>query len=399
VAAPVVDERLERYAELAVRVGVNVAPEQTVFITARVEHAPLARALTRAAYRAGARYVDVFYVDQHVRRAMIEHGPDDALDHTPRWLVERWQAMGGNATIGTAGDPEPQLLADLPGERVGRARMTQLAEVKMAQLGDRIVNWTGLAYPSAGWAEKVFGEPNLERLWETVAFCTRLDEIDPAAAWRAHMDRLERRAATLNEQAFDAIRYRGPGTDLTVGLLDQARWMSARFETAAGIEYVPNMPTEEVFTTPDCRRADGVISASRPLALGGDIVEGMKLTFEGGRIVRVDADHGAELVRAQLATDERAAYLGELALVDGTSRVGQTGLTFFDSLYDENATCHIAYGFAIVEAVTGEPGEGVNISNVHTDFMVGGPQLDVDGLTADGQAVPILRDDVWQLPE
>jgi aminopeptidase len=175
--------------------------------------------------------------------------------------------------------------------------------------------------------------------------------------------------------------------------------MSARFTTADGIEYVPNMPTEEVFTTPDCRRAEGVITASRPLALAGDIVEGLKLTFENGRIVDVQAEHGAELVRAQLASDDRAGFLGELALVDGTSRVGQTGLTYFDTLFDENATCHIAYGFAVVEAITGEPGEGVNISSVHTDFMVGGPQLDVDGITHDGLAVPILRDDVWQLPE
>jgi aminopeptidase len=399
VAAPLADERLERYAQLAVRVGVNIADGQTVFISARIEHAPLVRALARAAYGAGARYVDVYYVDQHVRRAMIEFGPDATLDYTPAWLIERWEAIRGNAMIGTTGDPEPELLADLPGERVGRARMPHLAEVQMAQMGDRVVNWTGLACPSAGWAQKMFGEPDLERLWDAVAFCTRLDEPDPAAAWQAHMDRLERRAAELNARRFDALRYRGPGTDLTVGLLDQARWMSARFSTTDGIEYVPNMPTEEVFTTPDCRRADGVVTASRPLALAGDVIEGLRLTFEHGRIVDVQAEHGAELVRAQLASDERASFLGELALVDGTSRVGQTGLTFFDTLFDENATCHIAYGFAVVEAITGEPGEGVNLSSVHTDFMVGGPQLDVDGVTHDGVAVPILRDDVWQLPE
>jgi aminopeptidase len=393
-----VDSRLERYAELAVRIGVNLVEGQTVFITARVEHAPFAQALTRASYDAGAHYVDVLYTDQHVRRAMIEYGPDSALDHTPAWLIERWRAMAGNATIGTTGDPEPELLADLPGERVGRARMAELSEVLMAQMSERVVNWTGLAYPTEGWAQKMFGEPDVERLWEAVAFCTRLDEADPVAAWQAHMDRLEQRAAVLNEHDFDAIRYRGPGTDLTVGLLDQARWMSARFATAGGIEFVPNMPTEEVFTTPDCRRADGVITSSRPLALSGDVVEGLTLTFDQGRIVQVDAAHGSELVRAQLETDDRANYLGELALVDGTSRVGQTGLTFFDTLFDENAACHIAYGFAVVEALTGEPGEGVNISKVHTDFMVGSPELEVDGIRHDGEAVPILREDVWQLP-
>ena len=333
-----VDERLERYAELAVRVGANVEEGQTVFIGALVEHAPFARALTRAAYAAGARYVDVRYADQHVRRAMIEFGPDDALEHTPEWLKTRYRHASGNALLATTGDPEPDLLADLDGERVGRARMRELNEIIRDQMVARTLNWTGLAYPNAGWAEKVFGEPDVEKLWESVAFCTRLDEEDPVAAWRAHMAKLEVRAAQLNDRKFDAVRYRGPGTDFTIGLLQTAHWMSALFHTANGREYVPNMPTEEVFTTPDPRRAEGTISSTRPLALSGDVVEGLKVVVKDGRIVEIDATHGADVVRAEVASDDGAARFGEIALVDGASRVGQTGLTFFDTLFDENAT-------------------------------------------------------------
>jgi aminopeptidase len=393
------DERLARYADLAVRVGANVQEGQTVFVLTQVEHAPLARALAQAAYKAGARYVDVSYRDPHVRKAMIELGSDETLTYTPDWLKTLWRAASGNALIATTGDPEPELMADLDGERVGRAQMKELTEIMRGQMAERTVNWTGVAFPNEGWAEKVFGEPDVERLWEAVALCTRLDEADPVAAWRDHMARLESRAAKLTELKFDSLHYTGPGTDFKVGLLDSARWMSALFHTATGIEYVPNMPTEEVFTSPDSRRAEGTIRSTQPLALLGDVVEGLQLTVKDGKIVEVDADKGADVVRGQLGSDERASYFGELALVDGTSRVGKTGITFFDTLFDENATCHIAYGFGIPEVFEGEPDDGMNVSTVHTDFMIGGPELNVDGITRDGKSVPILREDTWRLPE
>jgi len=395
--APVTDARLEAYADLAVRVGANVQEGQTVFLNVLVEHAPLGRALARAAYRAGARYVDVRYRDDHVRHAMIELAPDEALTHSPEWLKMLVHAMEGGAAIWTTGDPEPELMSDLDGERVGRTRMKDVSEIIRDQMVDRSVNWSGVAYPNEGWARQVYGKPDVERLWEAVAFCTRLDEPDPVQAWRDHMARLEQRAKMLNDLELDAIHYTGPGTDLTVGLNANARWMSALFRTRDGIEYVPNMPTEEVFTTPDCRRAEGTIRSSRPLALDGEIIEGLQLTVKDAKIVDVQADKGAGIVRGQLEVDDRAAYFGELALVDGTSRVGQTNTTFFDTLYDENATCHIAYGFGVPEVFDGDPGEGMNVSNVHTDFMVGGPELAVDGITKDGRAVPILREDLWQL--
>jgi aminopeptidase len=394
------DERLDRYAELVVRVGANVQPGQIVEIAGLVEHAPFVRALARAAYGAGASYVDALYNDQHVRHARIELAPDDTLSLTPPWLLTRVRALGERraAAIGITGDPEPELFADLPGERVGKARMVDLAKETMQQVNERTVNWTGIAFPNAGWATAVFGEPDVDRLWEAVAHTVRLDEPDPVAAWQEHVDRLERRVDALGSLGVDELRFRGPGTDFTVGLLPQSIWRGPRSTTSWGVDHVANMPTEEVFTTPDARRTEGVVRSTRPLVLYGKIVRGLEVRFEGGRIVDVNADEGIDVVRGQLATDDRAGYLGEVALVDGTSRVGSTGVTFFDTLFDENATCHVAYGAAYAEAVDGEPPEdGFNVSSVHTDFMIGGPEVDVDAVTRDGRIVPLLREDVWQL--
>jgi aminopeptidase len=393
------NNRVERYAELAVRVGANVQPGQLVEVLARVEHAEVARAVTRSAYQAGARYVDVLYSDQHLRRALIEGAPDDVLSWTPPWLLERAKEIGDEraAVVALTGDAEPDLLADLPGERVGRARMLELAEENNRQVNEQLNNWTVIGVPNAGWAKQMFGEPDVERLWKLVEFCVRLDEDDPVAAWKAHVARIGSRARLLDDMKLDALRFTGPGTDLTVGLLPESRWQGVESVTAGGVPYVANMPTEEVFTTPDARRTEGYVRSTRPLALYGRIVRGLEVRFEHGRIVDVRSDEGSDVIEGQLATDERAAYLGEVALVDGTSRIGKTNETFFETLYDENATCHVAYGSAYTEAVEGEPGEGVNDSTVHTDFMVGGPEVDVDAVLRDGTVVPLLRNDVWQL--
>ena len=390
-------DRLERYAELAVRVGANVQEGQEVFIDGAVEHVDLVRALARQSYRAGASYVNLRYTDQHVRRAMIELGPDEALTYAPEWLKTMETATAGNALLATAGDTEPELLADLDGDRVGRARSPEIAAIRRQQHHDHSVNWSILGAPTQGWASQVLGEPDVERLWELVAFCFRLDEDDPVAAWREHLDRLEARATSLTALRPDALRYRGPGTNLTVGLLASARWGTARFRTASGIDYVANMPTEEIFTTPDPRRADGTLRSSLPLSLDGQLIRDLRLTFEDGQIVQVDAESGADIVRAHLATIENADRLGELSLVTKESRVGQTGTLFYDTLFDENATCHIAYGNGLAYAFDGEPDDAMNVSNIHIDFMIGRPELEVDAVLADGTEVPLIRDEEWQL--
>jgi aminopeptidase len=403
VAAP--DDRIRQYARLAVRVGVNVQPGQLLAVNALVEHRPLVEAVTEEAYAAGARYVDVLYTDQHVRRSHIVHADEGQLDFSPPWIVKRLHDIGdaGDALLAITGNPEPEVYADLDGTRVARARMREASEASL-RLADGLSNWSIVAFPNEGWARTVFGEPDVERLWDAVATAVRLDEPDPVAAWQEHIAVLGRRAEALNARRFDELRYRGPGTDLTVGLHADSRWQAAR-EVARGIEHVANMPTEEVFTTPDARRAEGTVRATYPLQLQGTIVRGLEVRFEDGRAVEVRADEGEELMRTHVGMDEGASRLGEVALVDADSRVGRTGLVFYDTLFDENAASHIALGIAIAKAIDGatelSPEErqarGVNHSSIHTDFMIGSRELEIAGVTAEGEEVPILAGGDWVL--
>lgn len=399
------DDRLAAYARLAVRVGLNLQPGQRLAINALIEHAPLVRAVARESYEAGAQYVDVLYGDQHVRRAHIEHAGDDELGWSPPWLVQRLDDLGrdGGALLAISGNPEPEIFGDLDGGRVARARMREVAAASLKLTGG-LCNWSIVAFPNEGWARTVFGEPDVERLWQAVATAVRLDEPDPVVAWREHIENLERRAGALNERRFDSLRYLGPGTDLAVGLHPDSVWQAA-LDESIGIKHVANMPTEEVFTTPDARRVDGTVRSTYPLQIHGTVVRGLEVRFEGGRAVEVRADEGEELMQAQVAADDGAARLGEVALVDSSSRVGKTGLVFYDTLFDENASSHIALGAAILQCVEGavelSPEErharGINHSSIHTDFMIDSPELAISGITKSGDEVPILRGGDWVL--
>jgi aminopeptidase len=265
----------------------------------------------------------------------------------------------------------------------------------------RQVAWAILAYPTEEWAREVFGEPAVDRLWDAVAHALRLDAPDPAAAWDERLEQLDVRTRQLTERGFASVRYRGPGTDLEVGLIEGARWIAGRQRTERGQAHVPNLPTEEVFTTPHRDRAEGTIRSTKPLALRGGMVEGLELRLAGGEIVEARADKGEELVRAEIGLDDGARRFGEIALVDASSRVGETGIVFHNTLFDENAASHIAWGRGlpwVVDGVDGDPDElGVNNSLTHIDFMVGGPEVEIDGIEPGGTAVPLLREERWVL--
>jgi len=395
---------MRAFARLLVRTGVNLQRDQELLLHAQHEHAPFVRAIAREAYDAGARFVDVAYADRWVQRAFVETASDEVLGWTPPWMVARLERAieVGAAIIGVSADSGAEVYAGLDGERLARARFRDFDRVWMEGIMGRKLAWSLVAYPTEGWAREALGEPDVDRLWDAFAHALRLDEPDPAAAWDARLDELQARARELTARAFTALRYRGPGTDLEVGLLDGGRWLAGRERTIHGQVHAPNLPTEEVFTSPHRERAEGTVRSTMPLALHGTIVEGLELRVAGGEIVEARATRGEDALRTELALDDGARRFGEVALVDASSRVGETGIVFNNTLFDENAAAHIAWGNALPWALDDVPADqhlaaGLNQSATHTDFMVGSPEVEIDGVEAGGAAVPLLRGGAWQL--
>ena len=412
-----IDDTLRKYADLTIRVGLNLQPGQRLAIIGplanggvSLDAAPLVRCLTETAYRAGASYVEAIWGDEALQLVRFSHAPRDSFEATSRWLGPALldHVRAGDAVLMIYAN-DPDLLGGHDPEQIS---MVQLATARAFGpfrdlIAKNATNWTIVAAASAAWARKVFPEaaPDvaLARLWDAIASLCRLDHPDPTAAWRAHLAALDARKDHLNARRYSALLYTGPGTTLTIGLPDRHVWVTGQSTSGNGILFAANLPTEEVFTMPHKDRVDGIVSATKPLSYGGSLIEQLRLRFSGGRIVEASASAGEQVLRALLATDEGAARLGEIALVPHGSPISKSGLLFYSTLFDENAASHLAVGSAYKSTLSG--GEemsdedferaGGNRSVTHVDFMIGSGELDVDGRHSDGTTEPVMRSGEW----
>jgi aminopeptidase len=388
-------------AELIVRFGANVQPGQIVGLFSEPGKEPLARAIAEVAYEQGAKFVDLSVFDIHLKRARALHAPSGTLGFVPPWYGRRVLALGEEhaALISLTGPVAPHVMDDVDPALLGKDMLPRVRE-SIEVLNRRTTNWTVAPCPTQGWAELVHPElpppEALELLWREIGEVCRLGEPDPVAAWRERFQQLAAVGQRLDDLGLDALRFEGNGTRLEVGLLAESHWFSGNTETVEGIVHAPNLPTEEVFTTPDPERVDGIVHATKPLFVSGALITGLRVRFEAGRAVEIQAEQGAETLRVLSERDAGAARLGEVSLVDREGRIGRLGTIFFDTLLDENAASHIALGEGLEFAVGERDRERVNRSELHIDFMIGGDEVAVTGMTRDGAEVPILRGGVWQ---
>jgi aminopeptidase len=409
-------EMLEKYAEAIVKVGLNLRAGQRLIITLSLtrgvpyQFAPLVHEVARAAYAAGAKYVDVLWSDEEMLRLRAKHAPRDSFDEYPAWTVDAIMRMlnNGDALL-SIGGANPDLYNGIDPEIVGAIQKTHLQNYKPVneKVTTNAVNWCVVTAAGEAWSKKVF--PDLpvneaqEKLWKAIFETARIDRPDPVADWKMHIVNLGKRAKYLQARQYTALHYSAPGTDFTLGLPSGHLWISAQSMAQNGVLFTANMPTEEVFTLPDRNRADGVVTSTFPLSDGGSLIEDFQVTFENGRIVKVTAKKGEAALQKLVDTDEGSRRLGEVALVPASSPIASRGHLFYNTLFDENASCHIAIGrgyrFTLVGGTELNDEEflaaGGNVSLNHVDFMIGSPKMNIDGITKDGSREPVMRQGEW----
>jgi aminopeptidase len=410
------EKLLQKYAEVIVRVGLNLRKGQRLIITnsrlrgVSINAAPLVREVVRSAYQAGAHYVDVIWADEELLRIRLQNASRESLAEYPTWQIAAQMNMieHGGAMLTIIAD-DPDLLRGFDSESIALMQKAHLEHYKPVgtAVSRDAINWCLVAAPSAAWAAKMF--PKLEpdkaekKLWKAIFETTRVDQDDPVKAWEKHIKNLSARAKYLQAKQYTALHYKAPGTDLTLGLPRGHIWISAQMPAENGVSFTANLPTEEVFTTPDRMRAEGTVSATMPLSYGGSLIEDFSVTFEGGRIVKVNAKKNEAILQKLIETDEGTLHLGETALVPASSPIAKRGYLFYNTLFDENASCHLAIGrgfrFAITggETMTDEEflASGGNNSLAHVDFMVGSNKMDIDGIKEDGSREPVMRKGEW----
>lgn len=401
---------LGRYADIAVRVGVNLQPGQHLIVQADLAAAALVREIVRSAYQVGAPYVHLRLGDEQAALNRYRYAPRDSFGYVPEYEMRTLsELIGEGAALLSVSSSDPDLLA---GQDQALITQQQQAYARvfhpvMEQITRAATNWAIVGAPTPAWAAKMFPETapaeREQRLWEAIFAASRVDQTDPVAAWQKHIADLASRRTYLDTKRYQALHYQGPGTDITIGLADGHHWMSGSMESQRGVTFVANLPTEEVFTMPHRERVDGIVRATKPLNFGGTLIEEFSLTFEGGRVVAVNAGKGEDLLRNLIATDEGAARLGEVALVPENSPIARSGRLFYNTLFDENAASHIALGasyrFTMHDGI-GMDDEtyakaGGNSSVVHTDFMIGSGEVDIDGITASGSSDAVMRRGEW----